>query len=489
MRKTLFAPLYRIISVILSIIVLAGLLSCGTTTKDADATMPSGTESTTAQDVDPRLSISDELPERDFGGYEFRVAARDRDDFVMEVGSQLEESGEIISDAIYARNKTVEDRFNIKITSVHNPLPQKTVKDAVLAGDDSFDLLLGQVVEMGPTVLEGNYLNWFTLPYVKLDKPWYINNASETMSVNNKAYIMSGEYCLSILRFTYCVYFNKTLMKDFGIPDPYKTVNDGKWTIDYFNEIVKKVHSDVNGDGVMDENDLYGFTSDFYSAAVTYQYAFDNPVFKKDSSGELKLSYYSPKMIQIVDKVYELFYGNEGSYVGTWGVSGPIWQGGRAMLLNGIFESAVQYRSSDIDFGILPYPKFDEQQEKYLTMSDGAHSIMAVPVTVSDPERTSIIIEALNAESYKQVVPAYYEKALKVKYSRDNESVKILDIILDGRYFDFGYIYDGWKGFAFVLQELTSSKSKDFVSLYEKKETSASKYYQTILDMYDEAQG
>ena len=61
-------------------------------------------------------------------------------------------------------------------------------------------------------------------------------------------------------------------------------------------------------------------------------------------------------------------------------------------------------------------------------MADGAHGTMMVPITISDPERTSIIIEALNAETYKQVVPAYYDTALKNRYSRDAESAEMQSI-------------------------------------------------------------
>ena len=37
-------------------------------------------------------------------------------------------------------------------------------------------------------------------------------------------------------------------------------------------------------------------------------------------------------------------------------------------------------------------------------------------------------------------------------------------MLLDGRTFDFGYVYDGWKGYAFLLQNLISAKKSDFAS-------------------------
>ena len=66
-------------------------------------------------------------------------------------------------------------------------------------------------------------------------------------------------------------------------------------------------------------------------------------------------------------------------------------------------------------------------------MVDGSHDILAVPITATNLERTGIITEALSAESYKRVIPAYYETALKTKYARDDESVQMLDMIANSR--------------------------------------------------------
>ena len=119
-------------------------------------------------------------------------------------------------------------------------------------------------------------------------------------------------------------------------------------------------------------------------------------------------------------------------------------------------------------------------------MVDGGHAAEAVPLTVSDVERTSIILEALNAETYKTVVPAYYEIALKVKYARDNESVEMMDMIMESRIFDFGYVYDNWNGASFWLENLVASKKPDFESYYAKNEKKIMKYYQKVFDLFDE---
>ena len=58
-------------------------------------------------------------------------------------------------------------------------------------------------------------------------------------------------------------------------------------------------------------------------------------------------------------------------------------------------------------------------------------------MTVSDPEMVSIITEAMNIESYKTLYPTYYKQALQDKFSRDEESIEMIDLLISGRNFDF----------------------------------------------------
>ena len=84
------------------------------------------------------------------------------------------------------------------------------------------------------------------------------------------------------------------------------------------------------------------------------------------------------------------------------------------------------------------------------------------------------------------MTPAYYEVALKKKYTYDDESVKMLDMIVDSRVFDFGYAYGCWSGVAFMFQDLIGrDKSKDFASLYATKGPAAEAYYGKVISYFE----
>jgi hypothetical protein len=120
---------------------------------------------------------------------------------------------------------------------------------------------------------------------------------------------------------------------------------------------------------------------------------------------------------------------------------------------------------------MLPYPKFDEKQEDYrVFFGANSSSMFAIPIFASDPSRTGLIIEALSAEGYKQLIPVYYEIALKDKYLRDDTSIKMLDLITDARTISFSYCYDNWDaglGFGNCFQ---SDYASSFATFYAGRE-------------------
>ena len=112
--------------------------------------------------------------------------------------------------------------------------------------------------------------------------------------------------------------------------------------------------------------------------------------------------------------------------------------------------SAAAFRETcDFDYGIIPYPKYDEAQKNYYTVPGGSFSILALPLTVTDYDIVETCVTALSAESWKNVLSAYYDVVLKYKGARDEESIEMLDIVLNGRNISFEFVYDAWTGFVY----------------------------------------
>jgi len=73
-----------------------------------------------------------------------------------------------------------------------------------------------------------------------------------------------------------------------------------------------------------------------------------------------------------------------------------------------------------------------------LSMIEAGGRVTVVPVTAKKLDAIGAVLEALNFYSWRDVVPAYYEVALKQKYSRDEISSQMFDLVLDSIYYDLG---------------------------------------------------
>jgi hypothetical protein len=192
---------------------------------------------------------------------------------------------------------------------------------------------------------------------------------------------------------------------------------------------------------------------------------------KKGSDGIPYLDVDTEKMASRVNKVYDFLYNNGSVYIGRSEEVG-MFKNDRIYLTAaylGFTQGA--FRDMETNFTILPYPKYDENQEKYGTRVQDGHTLISIPVNSDKTEMLGAFLEAMASESYKNVTPVYWEVATKIKYARDEDSGKMLDIIRSGIDLKFAQIYNESIGNPwFVMRDLMPAKSNNFASWYEKNE-------------------
>lgn len=462
-----------------------------TQSQPTDDTSASQTEEVDA--LTARMNVSDNLEAADFGGRVFRILG---DDACEDYYTQKEETGDALDDAVYARNSAISDRFNVQIEAAVFPeseMPKK-LKNSVMANDDEYQLFSGHIIHAGNAVCDSIYYNWYDIPHIDFSKPWWPQSNVEDLTYDGKAFIVIGDFALSTIDSTYCFYYNKQLAQDYDLPDLYETVNSGKWTIDRLTEISKSVYRDLDGDGNADADDLYGYAIWARSPINTYLWAFGEKLGKKQKDGTIALDYFNDKVVDIYQKLNDFSWNTPGVYMDIASVTGinednvamTMFRNNQVLFMPNTFNSAATaLRDFETDYGILPYPKWDEAQDGYYTMVDGGHEGLAVPVSVKDVEFVGTITEALNAESYKRTVPVFYDIVLKTKGSRDEQSVAMLDMIFANRIFDFGYVY-GEFGAAFWVQYLMEKKSADIASYYQKNHASYDKKIAKAIEFFEE---
>jgi len=439
-----------------------------------------------------RSLVSDNLPEKGFGGRKFRVAAYSPSEIF--VAEEDRNKGDLIKDARFARNQAVENRFNIELELVYKGTYSEVSEYAsktVLSGSDEFDLLFGQVMSTGGLVLKKLFLNWYEIEHIDFSKPWWYESNSKELTYNGKSLLAISHLNYSAVGGAYCMYFNKNLAASYELGDLYGLVLDGKWTFDKLSEMIKDIYVD-DGNDIRDENDFYGFTQGQGTQMNAYLWAFDNPIVAQDADGVPQISVKSDKIDGIIQDIYDFCYNNDGVYYdpslsNEKSISATLFYSKRAIFMQGSVYGAAgeKMRNFEDDYGMLPMPKYTEEQQSYKTMVGGHHTCLAVPKTVKDTEFVGIIVEALSAESWKTVTPTLYEIALKTRYLRDSESKEVMDIIIEGTTFDFGSVYDNWKGFAFMVERMMASGLNNFESYYSKTYSSARVHYKSVVKAMD----
>ncbi|MBQ7719406.1 MAG: extracellular solute-binding protein [Clostridia bacterium] len=459
-----------------ALITLGTMASCGESAESTPASTTSASDpgSSPAEETTAEETIMpDELPsDLDFGGREFRLGFQSAEQVPPAIAEEA--TGDVVNDAVFEANMRVSERLNVKLTTVlYDDGGLAPVKKAVMAGDNAYDAVTGHDISIGNLSITGIFMDLYNIGYLDFDKPWWPSYSVDSLTVNGHMVLLSGFNSYENLQGTRCIWMNKKLMTDYGKPLPYDSVRDGTWTLDMFIGCLEDVYQDLNGDNTRDEGDLYGWAT--ASSLYAYQDSFGIEPYKEDENGLLYIDASDEKLLTLVNKTRHALYETDGGLVlEVHETTDEKFRNGTNMFVCRPLSMVSKMRDSDVEYGFLPMPKFDESQENYI--SGSTDRPYAVPLTASDTDFVGAVLEAMASEGYRTVRPAYFDIALKNKYTYDDDSAEMLDIIGNTIILDFAYIYSDYKGFAWTVMNLMAKNSNgDFASYAAKQEKSEAK--------------
>ena len=454
------------------LMLLTTAVACGKGGEDpaettAQATAAATTEATAATEAPAetnKYEIGDELPEDlNYNGAEIHFLSRGRT-WCKDVIDVADMTGEVINDAVYTRNAAVEDRLNVKIVDHKDDGDDYSIvnlmKVQVPAGASDYDVVCTATYTLLRGAAEGHFQNFLEMDYIDLSRPYWSQGINEAVTIGEGQYLATGAICLSYYRFIFATFFNKNLFDESSVPYLYDAVEQGKWTLDYQNEITTGFYSDLNGNNVADENDRFGFVINHNRIGVdTYWSSLELPILAKDDDGFFVFAPNKERMATAVEKINNLVWDNESSWRVTSRGSDEeqydlikFFAEDRAAMvsLRLIEVETDSIRDMQSQYGIVPVPKLDEAQEGYHSHIHDNTDGFCVPLTTYGDELSMVgaVMEAMASEGYRTLMPAYYETALKTKYVSDEDSVQMLDLVIDSLRVDSGFLFvDGTGGF------------------------------------------
>lgn len=425
-----------------------------TTAPAVETTVPQAAETTAPVDEGP----ADPLPaDLKFGGETVRFLARDRDWMDDEIAVD-DINGEVVNDAIFKRNQTVEDRLGITISTFKTGGTDQyaisnLLKQLVLAGTDEYDIFHNSVYSTIMYTGDRLFHNLYDFEYLNLENPWWSQGFNAEASIGNAQYMATGDISLSLKRMTFVTFFNQQLFKNFGIENIYDVVRDGKWTLDYQGSIAAQMYQDLNGNQQKDQEDAFGFMTNGDQIGVdAYWSSCDLDILRKTAENDYEYAVNIDRLSQAVAAINKLIWDNDGSWSVPKGGSDKeqdtiaqlFAAGNIGMVTLRVMETEGAYlREMSDAYGIIPIPKLDESIDAYYSYAHDQFNAFGIPLTLPESryDIAGATMEYMAYQSMKVVMPAYYEIALKTKYASDQESGEMLDLIFENFKVDAGVLY------------------------------------------------
>jgi len=426
------------------LIMLITLASCMSGDKEQETTPvqtnPHDNETTTPEETENPYKLN--IPDVRYDGYVLNIANDALNTTKYVESSMLSDavSGDVIKDAIYMRNLQLGELLGVTITET--PANTGTVRNLLAAGEKEHDLITVTLDNI-PMIIS-YAIDFNELESIDLDMPWWDQNARRELSIGGKLFYTYSDAVIYGLDNTRAVYFNQDMYSELMLEDAYTLVEEGRWTMDKMMEFSQLALRD-DGDGLWTAKDTYGFVV----RAVTLCEALliSAEIFPEQvgSDGMPYLFCYEnqDKFIDVFLDLMKKFDTDAVDYRSDADCAAAFANGLSLYYMGVLKQGASLFRGTDLKYGILPEPKYSEDQDRYYCISPNGHALL-IPYTNTDPERTGVVLEAMSyySSSYYSdtaLMPSYFTITLQGKTAIDSGSYRSLQIIHDSLAYELKY--------------------------------------------------
>ena len=403
----------------------------------------------------------------DFRGDEFIIAgyAECADGFNSDREVYSEDT-DAIAVAAKERNLYVQNLYNCTITFNGSESPGSLVSNEVTSGKQTIDLYCMKY-SVGTSATSGSNYNLYTLG-MDLTADWWDQNYVNTYTIKNSSgidtlYSIVGDFTFSASSLAHALMFNKNLYETAVVQglgyDIYQLVRDGKWTMDIFIEMVKKAANDVSGNQTIkySEGDIVGWATTTHATHGLHTASGLPMIVNENGALKFVMRESAAQWDTIISKAIEVWALPEHDTTG-YGNGQAALVSGNTLFYSDIIQKLEEstLKDSDTAVGLVPYPKYSETQENYAHYVDNHLMVYMVPTSVVDIEGMGDFFTVYAAHSTALVRPVWID-AYSYDYCGDADSAEMLNIILDTRTYDPGYLIFSLEGE--ISQQISAGKN------------------------------
>ena len=383
-------------------------------------------------------------------------------------------TGDVISSAIYSRNEYVQDTYNCFITE-HNDISfynmASQISMLVLSGEcKDYDAAYCEGSSVNQLVSQNLVENLYSFSALQLDQSWWsqIVNREATLGTGKyqTLYFTQSNLSLTAFDLTWCIYFNKKMYTDRQIAENfYEMVREKEWTVDQLYTAAKSVAAMMDEESFAytpEGKSIYGMTT-YWNGAKAMFIGGGAELVTRNEDDDIVVASFGDGYVSLCESLAKLFgeagtftYGGASTGTTTGNASDylKIFNNNRALFLGAEVKSSVSdLKDFSYDFGILPMPTYAAGDD-YRSWVNYLAPVLVIPKNTEDPGKATILLDVLSYYSDQDVLPIYYDKVLRGRGAKDQDSWEMLEVINRSRCFEASIAYGWSRQFVEVVSDL-----------------------------------
>jgi len=437
---------FRIISLMLALLMLTtSLVAC---TNNDDIGKESSNESDTVATPSDDPSVS-KLPDMDWNGDLYTVLGREGLIQFTNFEIYYEElPADVVGQAVYKRNEALKDKYNFEVYQV---LAEDTFGSAAVtysSGDDLYNLVIYKPSEVQNHASQGYLQDLNTLNYINLENEAWSDYINDQLTIADKLYYTTNNFLLQDKSRAYYLFYNRELSADLGLGYLEDLVDSDQWTLEKATELSKAASADLDNNGPT-YTDRFGYASENRGQFINILMSAGFRFTEKDANGYPKLVGATDKMLKIFDSTLAFTANKSISWCQE--LSGEIgnddhhpeimFLDNRVLLLCA-FTTFIDYQynrlDADLEFGILPNPKYDKSIKDYTSNSDISWGcVFAVPYT-TDSDFAGFCLEAISEASTDTSYFEYIQTKCQYQDATDEDCARMMALCFNNQVYDVG---------------------------------------------------
>jgi len=456
--------------------------------KDNDKTDNDKTGSDTVADTGAETSSEDTttvVPDVDvlnWDGREYRILGRDHTMYDIFTSFEVwreDVPEDVVGKAVWDRNYDMLQNYGIDVKGYLKTDFNSAAKTMLDSGEDLYDLLILAPESFHPHAINGALVDLYGLDYINMAHDAWMDYPNRQLTMGGRLYYTTNKFLIQDKNRYWGLFYNRSMAKELNLGYFENMVFDGSWTMDKVIELAKAGTFELDGQQGLGKRDNWGVCAYEYYNFVQLAFGVGFRFTEHGPDGYPVLIGPTDDIISRLDKMYQLSTDSTALWsdertgdMNTEDSSVHMFYGGRALMLIGSLSELQQIGGlADFEYGVLPNPKYNEDQEIYHTIPNLMNgSLFGVPATISDKKFAGYALELISEKAVDTSYKAFIEVNCKLQKAQDEDAAKCLQIIYEGVVYDIAFVSDiGGLG-SMLWRQVAGSTTNNYSRLFKRSE-------------------